>query len=133
MINFVEDTFLPSHVLSNRYFHSLCVVFCVVFVLYVCICVSYVMCCVVLCFRLRSLVEFGLYEHWLFSTLRHSRICRFAPSKITVRTSLAFSNLWGMFVLLGAGLQLATLVFCLEVVVGRRKSSPRTHTLSSKL
>ncbi|XP_042209321.1 uncharacterized protein LOC121857931 [Homarus americanus] len=83
--------------------------------------------------RLRSLVEFGLYEHWLFSTLRHSRICRFAPSKITVRTSLAFSNLWGMFVLLGAGLQLATLVFCLEVVVGRRKSSPRTHTLSSKL
>ncbi|XP_042243362.1 uncharacterized protein LOC121880270 isoform X2 [Homarus americanus] len=42
-------------------------------------------------------------------------------------------TLAGMFVLLGAGLQLATLVFCLEVVVGRRKSSPRTHTLSSKL
>ncbi|XP_071526298.1 glutamate receptor U1-like [Panulirus ornatus] len=69
--------------------------------------------------RIRALVESGLYNHWLASSIPESSSCRHAPSKITVKEPLAIHSVWGMFVVLGAGLQVATLVFILEIILGR--------------
>ncbi|XP_071522174.1 probable glutamate receptor [Panulirus ornatus] len=80
-------------------------------------------------YRIRSLVEAGLYEHWLRNNIPFSSHCRFTPSKLTVREPLAVSNLWGMLVLLGAGHLLALTAACCELWVGRRVDTPKTPTL----
>ncbi|KAG7156121.1 Glutamate receptor 3.1-like 4 [Homarus americanus] len=73
-------------------------------------------------YRVRAILESGLYDHWLMSSIPFSTVCRHAPSIITVREPLAINNLWGMLVLLGAGLLLALVTFCLELYVDKRCS-----------
>ncbi|XP_071526337.1 probable glutamate receptor [Panulirus ornatus] len=45
-------------------------------------------------YRIRSLVEAGLYEYWLRNNIPFSSHCRYSPSKLTVREPLAIRNLW---------------------------------------
>ncbi|XP_050727810.1 probable glutamate receptor [Eriocheir sinensis] len=71
--------------------------------------------------RVRAVVESGLYEFWLMNEIPAITTCRFSPSTVLVREPLSVANLWGLFVVLGAGLILATTVFVLELIV-----SPRT-------
>ncbi|XP_042237200.1 probable glutamate receptor [Homarus americanus] len=71
-------------------------------------------------YRVRAILESGLYDHWLMSSIPFSTVCRHAPSIITERESLAINNLWGMLVVLGAGLLLALVTFCLELYVNKR-------------
>ncbi|XP_045130698.1 glutamate receptor ionotropic, delta-1-like [Portunus trituberculatus] len=69
-------------------------------------------------YRIKVIVESGLFEHWMYNELLayHSN-CRYSPSIILVREPLSLANLWGLFVVLGTGLMLATNVFCLELNV----------------
>ncbi|XP_042237313.1 glutamate receptor ionotropic, kainate 5-like isoform X2 [Homarus americanus] len=69
--------------------------------------------------KLRGLVESGLYEHWVLRGMPFLSYCHLTPSKITVRKPLALSNIWGMLVVLGAGLLLALVTLCLEIYIDK--------------
>ncbi|XP_069190086.1 glutamate receptor isoform X2 [Procambarus clarkii] len=77
----------------------------------------------VISYRIRPLVESGLYGHWLVGDIPFLVSCRASPSSITVRESLTLTNIWGTLVLLGSGFLLASLVFCLELCFARRCSA----------
>ncbi|XP_069941776.1 glutamate receptor-like [Cherax quadricarinatus] len=66
--------------------------------------------------RILALTEAGLYYQWLKASLPNSTSCAHPPTKITVSSSLSLNNIWGMFVILGGGLILSTVIFCLEIV-----------------
>ncbi|XP_069941778.1 glutamate receptor ionotropic, delta-2-like [Cherax quadricarinatus] len=66
--------------------------------------------------RILSMTEAGLYYQWLKISLPNSTSCEHPPTKITVSSSLSLNNIWGMFVILGGGLILSTVIFCLEIV-----------------
>ncbi|XP_071540830.1 uncharacterized protein [Panulirus ornatus] len=53
--------------------------------------------------RIKFVKEFGIFDHWLKSFKGNSTICLRPPTKITIQSSLALSNLWGMFVVLAGG------------------------------
>ncbi|KAK8407428.1 hypothetical protein O3P69_002157 [Scylla paramamosain] len=44
--------------------------------------------------RVRSMVESGLYMHWLTNAIPAVTTCRFSPSIILVQEPLSFANLW---------------------------------------
>ncbi|XP_063859244.1 probable glutamate receptor [Scylla paramamosain] len=71
--------------------------------------------------RVRAVVESGLYLHWLMKEIPAITNCRYTPSIITVKEPLSFANLWGLFLVLGVGLLLATQVFFLEMCCSPRK------------
>ncbi|XP_050727640.1 glutamate receptor ionotropic, kainate 5-like isoform X2 [Eriocheir sinensis] len=71
--------------------------------------------------RVTGIVEAGLYKYWLAAHVPRPRECHRPPSSATAMTSLSLHNLWGMAVVLVGGLGLATAVFCIELVVGRRE------------
>ncbi|XP_071526290.1 LOW QUALITY PROTEIN: probable glutamate receptor [Panulirus ornatus] len=70
-------------------------------------------------YRLRGLVEAGLYEYWLRNNVPFSSHCRHSPVKLTVTEPLALNNLWGMLVLLGAGHLLALATLCMELYMAK--------------
>nr|XP_053651462.1 probable glutamate receptor [Cherax quadricarinatus] len=47
----------------------------------------------VISYRIRPLVESGLYVYWLFRNIHFLASCKASPSKITVREALSLSNL----------------------------------------
>ncbi|XP_071535556.1 probable glutamate receptor [Panulirus ornatus] len=66
-----------------------------------------------------DIMEVGLYDQWLKQGVPNSTSCHHLPTKITVSTSLALSNSWGMFVVIVAGHTLGVLLLCLEIFVAR--------------
>ncbi|XP_068230709.1 probable glutamate receptor [Palaemon carinicauda] len=68
--------------------------------------------------RIGYLLAAGLYDYWLMNSFDNSTSCLNLPSKITVQAPLGLSNIWGMYVMLGAGLLISLVVFLLEVVIG---------------
>ncbi|KAK3864286.1 hypothetical protein Pcinc_030018 [Petrolisthes cinctipes] len=70
-------------------------------------------------YRVRQMIEAGLYTHWVETRLRNYTRCRKSPSSITVRTSIALTGIWGMVVVLYAGLVAATATFFVELVIAR--------------
>ncbi|KAG7159495.1 probable glutamate receptor isoform X1 [Homarus americanus] len=66
--------------------------------------------------RIKVVTEAGLYWHWLENMIPNSTSCVRAPTKITVQTSLTFTNVWGMFVVLAGGHLLALVVLGLELL-----------------
>ncbi|XP_063859240.1 glutamate receptor ionotropic, delta-1-like [Scylla paramamosain] len=74
--------------------------------------------------RIRAIVESGLFEHWMNNELHAYRSnCQFSPSIILVREPLSLANLWGLFLVLGAGMLLAANVFYLELSVPPKPTS----------
>ncbi|XP_071526274.1 probable glutamate receptor [Panulirus ornatus] len=53
-------------------------------------------------YRIRSLVEAGLYEYWLRNNIPFSSHCKLSPSTLTLRQPLAINNLWWLFLLFNA-------------------------------
>ncbi|XP_042239056.1 probable glutamate receptor [Homarus americanus] len=69
--------------------------------------------------RITWITEAGLYDHWMKSQDKNSTVCVRPPTKITVRTSLSLSNIWGMFVVFAGGNSLGLVVLCLELLTAR--------------
>ncbi|XP_071547657.1 glutamate receptor U1-like [Panulirus ornatus] len=63
--------------------------------------------------------EFGIFDHWMKNFKFNSTRCVRPPRRTTVRSSLAVSNLWGMFVVVCGGSGMALLLLCVELVVAR--------------
>ncbi|XP_064104000.1 glutamate receptor-like [Macrobrachium nipponense] len=68
--------------------------------------------------RISAIFEAGLYQYWLNKNVANSTACQYMPSTIAVLEPLSISNMWGLFVLLVAGLALATVTFCSEIYLG---------------
>ncbi|XP_069160802.1 probable glutamate receptor [Procambarus clarkii] len=66
--------------------------------------------------RITAATEAGLFSYWLKVAEPNATVCSNAPNKITVRTTLSISNVWGMFVVLIAGYSVSLLIFFLEVL-----------------
>ncbi|XP_045601352.2 probable glutamate receptor [Procambarus clarkii] len=69
--------------------------------------------------RITWIKEFGLYEYWMKSLKINSTVCLYPPSKITVRSPLALSNVWGMFVICGVGYLMGLVALCFELIATR--------------
>ncbi|XP_071526984.1 probable glutamate receptor [Panulirus ornatus] len=69
--------------------------------------------------RIMTMTEGGLYDHWMKAAVPNSTSCLRPPTKITVQTTLALANLWGMFVVLVGGHTTGLLLLCLEVFSSR--------------
>ncbi|XP_069950741.1 probable glutamate receptor [Cherax quadricarinatus] len=69
--------------------------------------------------RITWMREAGLYDYWMKSLKSNSTVCLRPPSKITVRSSLALSNVWGMFVVYGVGHVLGLLALGVELLAHR--------------
>ncbi|KAG7162333.1 Ionotropic receptor 93a-like 13 [Homarus americanus] len=67
--------------------------------------------------RIRKMTEAGLFYQWLKMQDPKSTLCDHEPNKITVTSSLALSNLWGMFVILGSGFITSLCLLCLEHII----------------
>ncbi|XP_071524479.1 probable glutamate receptor [Panulirus ornatus] len=66
--------------------------------------------------RIMTLLETGLISYWVTKSMPNTTYCRYPPKKITVNTTIAMRNVWGMFVLLGGGHACGLLLLCLEVL-----------------
>ncbi|XP_066937719.1 uncharacterized protein [Macrobrachium rosenbergii] len=69
--------------------------------------------------RLQWIVEAGLYNHWIAEVLPNATSCANPPTMVTVKEPLSLSNIWGLAVVWGAGLLLATASFILELTFGK--------------
>ncbi|XP_042233762.1 uncharacterized protein LOC121873949 [Homarus americanus] len=67
--------------------------------------------------RITAMTEAGLFYQWMKMDKPKSTICDHEPRKISVMTSLALSNLWGMFVILVAGFVVGLLVLFIEFLM----------------
>nr|AGJ51191.1 olfactory ionotropic receptor IR4 [Panulirus argus] len=74
--------------------------------------------------------QFGIYDYWMRSFKINSSICLHPPTRITVKSSLALSNLWGMFVVLASGHAVALLLLCLELFIARLGQTQATDLVS---
>ncbi|KAG7162371.1 Glutamate receptor 2-like 7, partial [Homarus americanus] len=63
-----------------------------------------------------ALTESGIFMRWFWMSFPNSTKCLNPPKRITVRTSLSLSNLWGMFVVMAGGSVLSLLVLCVELL-----------------
>ncbi|XP_068227739.1 glutamate receptor ionotropic, kainate 2-like [Palaemon carinicauda] len=68
--------------------------------------------------RIMRVTESGLYYQWIKGEMRNFTYCANAPTTILVQSTLSLSNLWGIFVILGAGYLSSSLVFFMEMGVG---------------
>ncbi|XP_042233425.1 probable glutamate receptor [Homarus americanus] len=66
--------------------------------------------------RVLALTESGIFMRWFWMSFPNSTKCLNPPKRITVRTSLSLSNLWGMFVVMAGGSVLSLLVLCVELL-----------------
>nr|XP_053652050.1 glutamate receptor-like [Cherax quadricarinatus] len=64
--------------------------------------------------RIMSMTEAGLFFQWLKTDEPNFSVCYRPPTKITVKTSLSLSNVWGMFVILTAGYIISVLTLAIE-------------------
>ncbi|KAG7162319.1 Glutamate receptor-like 25, partial [Homarus americanus] len=53
--------------------------------------------------RITAMTEAGLFFYWMKSAEPNSTVCYRSPTKITVKTTLNLTNVWGMFVILAVG------------------------------
>ncbi|XP_071540572.1 glutamate receptor 1-like [Panulirus ornatus] len=60
--------------------------------------------------------QFGIFDYWLEGFKSNSSVCLRPPTRITIKSSLAISNVWGMFVVLAGGHAVALLLLCLELL-----------------
>ncbi|XP_071540829.1 LOW QUALITY PROTEIN: probable glutamate receptor [Panulirus ornatus] len=63
--------------------------------------------------------QFGIFDYWMRSFKVNSTVCLHPPTRITIKSSLAVSNLWGMFVVLAGGHAVALLLLCVELLAAR--------------
>ncbi|XP_071540834.1 LOW QUALITY PROTEIN: probable glutamate receptor [Panulirus ornatus] len=77
--------------------------------------------------RVTSLKEGGLYDHWMKNLNVNSTVCIRPATKITVKTSLSVTNLWGMFVALVTGNAAGLLVFGFELLSDCFSKTRITH------
>ncbi|KAG7162430.1 Ionotropic receptor 93a-like 18 [Homarus americanus] len=66
--------------------------------------------------RITSMTEAGLFFQWLKTEEPNSTVCYRTPTKVTVKTSLSLTNIWGMYVILAAGHLVSLSVLCLELL-----------------
>ncbi|XP_069168764.1 glutamate receptor-like [Procambarus clarkii] len=66
--------------------------------------------------RIIGMTEAGLFFQWMKSSEKNSTACSHAPTKITVKTPLSLTNVWGVFVILGAGHGVGLQVLCIELL-----------------
>ncbi|XP_071526982.1 glutamate receptor-like [Panulirus ornatus] len=66
--------------------------------------------------RIKWVTQTGLYYQWMEAVMPNVSYCKTAPSKIAVSTSLALSNVWGMFAVLLGGHTVSLLVLGLELL-----------------
>ncbi|XP_069191782.1 probable glutamate receptor [Procambarus clarkii] len=66
--------------------------------------------------RITAVKEAGLYFQWVKADEPNSTVCYHAPNKITVKTALSISNVWGMIVILIMGNLVSFLAFCIELI-----------------
>nr|XP_045624244.1 uncharacterized protein LOC123774158 [Procambarus clarkii] len=66
--------------------------------------------------RIIGMTEAGLFFQWMKSSEKNSTACSHAPTKITVKTPLSLTNIWGVFVILGAGHGVGLQVLCIELL-----------------
>ncbi|XP_069941770.1 glutamate receptor-like [Cherax quadricarinatus] len=71
--------------------------------------------------RIMLMTEAGLFFQWMKSADPNSTVCNHAPTKITVKTRLAMSNVWGMFVILIAGYAVGLSILCVEYLTANIK------------
>nr|XP_053632773.1 glutamate receptor-like [Cherax quadricarinatus] len=67
--------------------------------------------------RIMSMTEAGLFFHWMKASEPNSTVCYHSPTKITVKTALSLSNVWGMFVILVVGIAISSLTLFLELMI----------------
>ncbi|KAK8407844.1 hypothetical protein O3P69_002403 [Scylla paramamosain] len=84
--------------------------------------------------RVLSVMESGLYSHWMQQGISNGTICDYSPSTVTVHQPFSLASLWwaprlnpplapqAVFAVLGVGLASGFLVFLLEVTVCRSAS-----------
>ncbi|XP_071536199.1 uncharacterized protein [Panulirus ornatus] len=66
--------------------------------------------------RIMVMAEFGLNTLFLKQSSSNSSMCAHPPTKVTVSQPLAFTNLWGMFVVLTGGYAVSLLIFSTELL-----------------
>nr|XP_045602623.1 probable glutamate receptor isoform X2 [Procambarus clarkii] len=72
--------------------------------------------------RIGRIQEAGLYNHWMESLNPNFTACTNLPTKVLIKSSLSFANLWGVFLIQACGLALSLLVLCLELLC--RQAAP---------
>ncbi|XP_045123885.1 uncharacterized protein LOC123511890 [Portunus trituberculatus] len=76
--------------------------------------------------RVIALTESGIFKYWLQDVPNFTR-CNNVPKKVALSTTLSFTNLWGVFVLLAGGLAAGLVVWSLELLnLPNKKSSWKT-------
>ncbi|XP_071540832.1 LOW QUALITY PROTEIN: probable glutamate receptor [Panulirus ornatus] len=63
--------------------------------------------------------QFGIFDYWMRSFKVNATRCLRPPSRITLNSSLAFTNVWGMFVVLAGGHASALSLLFLELLAAR--------------
>nr|XP_053641775.1 probable glutamate receptor [Cherax quadricarinatus] len=66
--------------------------------------------------RIMTMTEAGLFFQWMKTADPNLTMCLYAPSKITVKTPLSLNDVWGMFVMVFAGLTLSVSALGLEIL-----------------
>ncbi|XP_071540568.1 LOW QUALITY PROTEIN: probable glutamate receptor [Panulirus ornatus] len=74
--------------------------------------------------------QYGIYDYWMTSFKINSTRCLHPPTKITIKSSLAASNLWGMFVVLAGGHAAALLLLCAELLTAARHAEDQSFSSS---
>ncbi|XP_069169913.1 probable glutamate receptor [Procambarus clarkii] len=69
--------------------------------------------------RVLDLMEAGFYLYWTGESGTSASPCAYPPSRVTVNTALAVSDLWGMFLMLLGGHVVGLLALLLEAVTTR--------------
>ncbi|XP_066985562.1 glutamate receptor-like [Macrobrachium rosenbergii] len=64
--------------------------------------------------RIQSITESGIYEKWAIDQMPNMTHCLKMPTKVKAHEPYSLLDLWALFMLVGGGLVLATLVFACE-------------------
>ncbi|KAK4314416.1 hypothetical protein Pmani_014303 [Petrolisthes manimaculis] len=64
--------------------------------------------------RVMQLTSSGIFEYWFEKQIPNSTSCLITPSTVVERVPLSLASLWGVFVMLAAGLTSSVIAFCLE-------------------
>ncbi|KAK7074965.1 hypothetical protein SK128_008910 [Halocaridina rubra] len=66
--------------------------------------------------RLQKVVESGLYNYWMSKQIPNSTACIHPVTKVTLKEPIGIDNIWGVAVIWGFGMVLASLVLILEIL-----------------
>ncbi|XP_071545455.1 glutamate receptor-like [Panulirus ornatus] len=81
--------------------------------------------------RIKWITQTGLYYHWMETVMPNVSYCDNPPTKTAVSTSLALSNVWGMFAVLLGGHTISLLVLGLELLSVALLQVENVSTLTS--